>query len=91
MNRLELEREAERRRQAIGRSFEKEHSMDECVERLTTEIREPLIETTAGTWEIDDPVYEGQRGEVERVTRVKHDANGHLVVSETVEWVKRSW
>ena len=34
MNRLELEREVERRRQVVGRSFEKEHSMDECIEWL---------------------------------------------------------
>lgn len=33
--RLELERIVENRRQAEGRNFEKEHSMDECVERLT--------------------------------------------------------
>jgi len=39
MNRLELEREVGRRRQAIGRSFEKEHSMDEGVERLAYDPR----------------------------------------------------
>jgi hypothetical protein len=41
MNRLELESLVEQRREAVGRSFENTHSMDECIERLAQKSDDP--------------------------------------------------